>query len=197
MKINYSALCMALLVLFSSAAKAGDIKGTVTSKGVRDSRNTVIYVEKVDGEFPPSETALTMDQLDMTFSPHVLVVVKGSTVEFRNSDDVLHNVFSPDKCTTKFNLGTWPKGEMRPFTFEEEGCFAVILCNVHPEMEAFVLSLQNPYFFVTGKDGAFLIRDLPAGSYKLVAWHEKLKSASQMVEVTETGEVMIDFALRR
>lgn len=197
MQIKYWALCLAVLTLLSSIAKAGDIKGMVTSKGVRDSRNTVVYVERVEGEFMPPDSALMMDQRDMIFIPHILPVVKGTTVDFRNSDNVLHNVFSPDKCTTKFNLGTWPKGEVRSFTFEDEGCFAVVLCNVHPEMEAFVLSLQNPYFFVTDKDGAFIISDLPVGSYTLVAWHEKLKSASQTVEVTETGEVIIDFALSR
>lgn len=185
------------IVLLFVDVQAGDIKGTVTCKGVRDSRNTVIYVERVEGEFEPPEVAPTMDQQGLTFIPHVLPVVKGTQVNFLNSDKVLHNVFSPDKCTNKFNLGTWPKGEVRSYTFEEEGCFAVLLCNVHPEMEAFILSLQNPYFFVTDKDGAYEINGLPAGSYQLVAWHEKLKSTSQTVEVTETGAVLIDFALRR
>lgn len=185
------------LVLMFVALQAGGIKGKVSVRGVRDSRNVVVYIEKVEGEFKPPEEAFIINQKDLTFIPHVLPVVKGSTVDFLNSDDVLHNVFSPDKCTNRFNLGTWPRGEVRSYTFEDEGCFAVLLCNVHPEMEAFVLSLQNPYFFVTDKDGAYEISGLPAGSYNVIVWHEKLRSTSKIVEVAETGEIVIDFSLRR
>lgn len=189
-------LVIAMILMFV-ALEAGDIAGTVTTKGVRDGRNVVIYLKKVEGEFQPPEKPLIMDQKDLTFIPHVLPLIMGTAVDFRNSDDVLHNVFSPDKCANKFNLGTWPKGEVRSFTFEDEGCFSVMLCNVHPEMEAWVLALQNPYFFVTDKDGAYVLKDVPAGTYKLVAWHEKLKDQEKTVVVPDGGEVAVDFALRR
>lgn len=186
-----------VMILMFVALEAGDIAGTVTTKGVRDGRNVVIYLKKVEGEFQPPEKPLIMDQKDLTFIPHVLPLIMGTAVDFRNSDEVLHNVFSPDKCANKFNLGTWPKGEVRSFTFEDEGCFSVMLCNVHPEMEAWVLALQNPYFFVTDKDGAYVLKDVPAGTYKLVAWHEKLKDQEKTVVVPDGGEVAVDFALRR
>lgn len=186
-----------VMILMFVALEAGDIAGTVTTKGVRDGRNVVIYLKKVEGEFQPPEKPLIMDQKDLTFIPHVLPLIMGTAVDFRNSDDVLHNVFSPDKCANKFNLGTWPKGEVRSFTFEDEGCFSVMLCNVHPEMEAWVLALQNPYFFVTDKDGAYVLKDVPAGTYKLVAWHEKLKDQEKTVVVPDGGEVAVDFALSR
>lgn len=189
-------LVIAMILMFV-ALEAGDIAGTVTTKGVRDGRNVVIYLKKVEGEFQPPEKPLIMDQKDLTFIPHVLPLIMGTAVDFRNSDEVLHNVFSPDKCANKFNLGTWPKGEVRSFTFEDEGCFSVMLCNVHPEMEAWVLALQNPYFFVTDKDGAYVLKDVPAGTYKLVAWHEKLKDQEKTVVVPDGGEVAVDFALRR
>ncbi len=189
--------CLIIVGLLVTAASAGDIKGAVTCKGVRDSRNVVVYLQKVEGEFQPPEKPLIMDQKDLTFIPHVLPLVLGTAVDFLNSDDVLHNVFSPDKCANKFNLGTWPKGQVRSYTFEEEGCFSVMLCNVHPEMEAWVLALQNPYYFVTDKDGAYVLKDVPAGTYKLVAWHEKLQDQEQTVVVQDGGEVAVDFTLSR
>lgn len=180
----------------AGSAFAGTIKGKVTIPRARDLANSVVYIEQMKGDFPPPETAVVMDQKDMTFVPHVLPVVKGTKVDFLNSDDVLHNVFTPAKCANKFNLGTWPKGEKRGHVFSTAGCTPVLLCNVHPEMEAFVLVLQNPYFSVTEKAGLFEIKDVPAGTYNLVAWNEDRQSVTQKVDVPEKGEVKVDFELK-
>jgi plastocyanin len=179
-------------------ALAGEIKGSVTAKRAKFLENTVIYVEEVkDEEFKPDEEPSLMDQVNMTFVPHVLPVLVGTTVSFKNSDNVLHNVFSPDKCANKFNLGSWPQGETREFTFKELGCTPVLLCNVHPEMEAFILVLQNPYFAVTDKKGNFTIPDVPAGEFTISVWHEKLKAEPQEVTVAEEDSVEVSFALAR
>lgn len=178
-------------------ASAGTIKGKVTIPRARDLSNCVVYIEHVDGGFKAPEESVVMDQKDLTFVPHILPVVKGTKVDFLNSDDVLHNVFTPDKCSNKFNLGTWPKGEKRSYVFESEGCTPVLLCNVHPEMEAYVLVLQNPYFAVTDKPGLFEIKDVPAGTYDLVAWNEDRESVTQKVEVPEKGEVKVEFELKK
>ena len=116
-----------------NAAYAGDITGTVKATGTKDSGNAIIFIEKVEGKTfsPPAEHA-QIDQKNMTFIPHVLPILAGTTVDFLNSDDVLHNVFSPDKCAESFNLGTWPKGQKRSFTFKNPGCRATLLCKVHP-----------------------------------------------------------------
>ena len=188
---------MILTLLLSAYGFAGDIKGKAICKGARDNRNVVVYIESIEKEFEPPEEHIVMDQKNLTFIPHVLPVVKGTTVDFLNSDDVLHNVFSPDKCADKMNLGTWPKGKVRSYTFKEEGCRSVLLCNVHPEMEAWVLALQNPYFSKTEKDGIYEIKDVPAGKYKLAVWHEKLKASSLEVEVPEEGMVEFDFTLKK
>lgn len=185
-------LTIVLQPLFS-----GDIKGTVICKGVRDSRNVVVYIEKVSTPVPAPKESVSMNQVNLEFFPHVLPIVKGTTVDFMNSDDVLHNVFTPDKCAEKMNLGTWPKGEARSYAFKEEGCESVVLCNVHPEMEAWVLVLQNQYFFTTDKDGAYKIEGIPPGKYTLIAWHEKLKNRSTEIEVPEKGEVEVNFTLKR
>lgn len=191
-------LAFALIGLFTTAAFAGDITGKVTAKGARHAGGAVVYIEKVEGKTfaPPKEHAL-IDQKNLTFEPHILPVLAGTTVDFLNSDDVMHNVFSPEKCANKFNLGSWPKGQKRSFTFKNPGCTPVLLCNVHPEMEAFVVVLENPYFAVTTKDGTYRIKDVPAGTYTLKIWHEKLKGKDAKITVPEKGEVSQDFLIRR
>ncbi len=182
----------------SNQAPGGTIKGKVAARGARDNANAVVYIEKLpDKTFPAPKKHAQLDQKNLTFHPHVLPVLAGTTVDFLNSDDVLHNVFSPDKCADNFNLGTWPKGQIRSYTFKEPGCQPVILCNVHPEMEAYVVVLSTPYYAVSEKDGGYEIKDVPAGKYTLRIWHEKLKGESQEVTVPESGEVTANFEIKR
>lgn len=177
---------------------AGNITGKVKAIGARNSGDAVIYIDKIEGKtFPPPKTHAEIDQKNLMFHPHVLPVLAGTTVNFLNSDDVLHNVFSPDKCADKFNLGTWPKGHIRSYTFKQSDCQAVILCNVHPEMEAYVVVLETPYYAVSAKDGSYEIKDVPPGKYALRIWHEKLKGKPVAVEVTEKGKVAVDFTIKR
>lgn len=183
--------------LCAGSVVAGTIKGKITVKGARNAKDVVVYIDTVEGEFQPPKEHAKMDQKNLTFVPHVLPILAGSTVDYVNSDDVLHNVFTPDKCAEKFNLGTWPKGEARSRTFKERGCVSVMLCNVHPEMEAWIVVLQNPYFFKTDKDGVFTIENVPAGKYTLKVWHKKLKAKPQEVEVPKEGEITVDFFMKR
>jgi hypothetical protein len=142
-----------------------------------------------------------MDQKNLEFIPHVLPVVAGTTVDFLNSDDVMHNVFSPDKEADKFNLGSWPKGQVRSQTFqmkcEDDVCAPVVLCNVHPEMEGYVVVLKTPYFAVTDKAGNFTIKDVPAGDYHLEVWHSKLKGEGSVVAVPETGSATVNLVMHK
>jgi plastocyanin len=181
-----------------NTAYAGDITGTVKATGTKDSGNAIIFLDKIAGKTfsPPAEHAL-MDQKNMTFIPHVLPILAGTTVDFLNSDDVLHNVFSPDKCADSFNLGTWPKGQKRSFTFKNPGCRATLLCKVHPEMEGYVVVLENPYFAVSNKDGSYSIKNVPPGTYTISIWHEKLKGGSVKVTVPASGSVTQDFEIRK
>ncbi|MFQ6610493.1 MAG: carboxypeptidase regulatory-like domain-containing protein, partial [Fidelibacterota bacterium] len=165
-------LTVVLLLVFLSIPPAfvlaGDITGKITLKGARGKNVAVIYLEKVGSEFKKPTEPITMDQRNLKFEPHVLPVVVGTQVDFVNSDNVLHNVFSPDACANEFNLGTYPKGEKRSHTFDEEGCFSVVLCNVHPEMEGWILVLQNPFFTTTDNEGNYLIKNIPPGNYTVV-----------------------------
>lgn len=193
-----TAAAMVSLISVAASTRAGDIRGKAECKGTRDSRDVVVYIESIpDTTFAPPTTNPIMDQKDLTFVPHIMPVLVGATVDFLNSDDVMHNVFSPDKCAEKMNLGTWPKGQKKSYTFKETGCQSVLLCNVHPEMEAWVIALQNPYFTKTEKDGSFEIKDIPAGTFKLAVWHEKLKASSVDVNVPDTGSVEVNFTLKK
>ena len=127
---------LAVLVLGCSLPiLAGEIHGKLTCKGARDCADAVVYVSAIPGKtFPAPEAHAKMNQLNMIFVPRVLPVLVGTTVDFLNSDAVLHNVFTPDACADKFNLGTWPKGQTKSYTFKKE-CAATLLCKVHPEMK--------------------------------------------------------------
>jgi len=186
----FLALCLA-----AAPVRAGEIHGKVTCTGLRNNADAVVYVDQIAGKsFPaPAEHAL-IDQKDMRFEPHVSVVLVGTTVDFLNSDAFLHNVFSPDKCVDKFNLGSWPQGTKRSYTVKKE-CAATLLCNVHPEMEGFLIAVPTPYYAVTDKSGAYTIKDVPDGSYTLKVWHPKLKEASKAVAVA--GDTTADFELKK
>ncbi len=165
MKILMVLVWVAIL-LPGMKATAGEITGKVTAAKKKYLPNAVIYIDSVKGDFKPPEKHPVMNQKNLVFQPHVLPILAGTTVDFLNSDDVAHNVFSPDESAGKFNLGTWPKGQIKSYTFEKRCknvCDAVLLCNVHPEMEAFVVMMQNPYFSTTDEEGNFSIASVPAG----------------------------------
>ncbi len=195
---NFLVALVTLLICTLSTSLAGDIKGKVKAKGVKHSGDAVIYIENIPGKkFEAPKEHAKMDQKNLVFIPRVLPVLAGTTVDYLNSDDVLHNVFTPDKCAEKFNLGTWPKGQVRSYTFKEPGCAAVMLCNVHPEMEAYIVVLENPYYGVSAKDGSYTIKNVPAGKHTLKIWHAKLKGESQEVTVAASGEVDANFELKK
>ena len=180
-------LALSVLVLgFGALAFAGEIKGKVTAHGMRSAEDIAVYVDAIPGKTfdAPSKPALA-DQKNMSFVPHVLVVLKGATVQFLNSDPVGHNVYWSSISGNKklaHNMGTWPQGQQKSFTFSDLGV-ASLLCNVHPEMSGYVVIVPTPYFAVTDKEGNFEIKDVPDGSYTLKTWSEVGKPATQAVSV--------------
>jgi plastocyanin len=183
-----------VLSMGAEAWAGGTITGTVSGPA-RLKKDCVVYIDNVPGQWPPTQGA-EIDQKNLIFIPHVLPVVVGTTVQFLNSDNVLHNVFSPDEVAAKVNLGTWPPGEIRTHVFDKVGS-AALLCNVHTEMESYVVVCQNPFFAVTDENGNYTIKDVPPGSYALKIWNKKLKGDPLNITVKEGETVKADFALKK
>ncbi len=188
--------CALIFVLGLPGAWAGSISGKVKCRGIADASNAVIYAEKIPREKISSpKNSVVLDQINLTFVPHVLPILVGTTVVFPNSDEVRHNVFSPSPAK-RFNLGMYPRGVSRRIAFDKPGEVA-LLCNVHAEMSAYVLVLETPYFTVTSKDGSYSLKKLPPGNYTATVWHERYKTVSQPIEIKGTEDIPFDVELIR
>jgi len=192
--VKRTILALIALATLVTAVHAGTIQGKVTgSKG-----ESVVYVEAIAGKtFPaPTEHPL-MDQKGLMFAPHIMIVLAGTTVDFQNSDSVNHNVFWPSVAGNKkfgHNLGTWPHGEKRSFKYETPGVVP-LLCNVHPEMEAYIVVSPTPYFAKVDSSGDYKIENIPDGTYTVTGWKEGAKPHSTQVTVTGSGKA--DFVLTK
>ncbi len=158
-----------ILVALTLAALAapvlgGTVTGTADCRGGCDS--VVVYLEGAAAASGDGTTAV-FDQKDKVFIPHLLPVAKGTTVEIKNGDPFLHNVHIYQGRETVLNIALPFQGQVIPHTFEEPGTYAVS-CDAHPEMSAYIVVLESPYFAAVGEDGSYRIADVPAGSYTLV-----------------------------
>jgi len=193
-------LLLALCSIFPTAVlgAGGVIEGTIKATGLASNADAVVYIVQITGAFPAPAKPAVIDQRSMQFTPHVLPIMAGTTVRFLNSDPTPHNVFSPDH--EKYNLGTWPQGQTKDHVFAKcakAPCVYVQLCRVHPEMEGYVVELQNPFFAVSGTDGHYKIDNVPPGSYSLGVWHAKLKALPKPVTVDGAKPSVVDFVLSR
>ncbi len=183
---------IAIIPLSALAGEGETIKGVVKNQRIRRFQ-ALVYIDRVEGkQFPPPQNVSYMSQKCMAFDPHILPVLKGTTVDFSNDDKMKHNVFSVRGSVKMFNLGEYGQGVQKRVTFDKFG-EVNLLCYLHPEMEAYVIVLQNPYFALTDKKGNFEIKDVPPGVYQLNMWHEKLKDVSQEVVVEKGKVVSVEF----
>jgi plastocyanin len=187
-------ILIAVVMEFSLAASAGTISGQVS--GVAG--QSVVYVDTISGKtFPAPTQHPVIDQKGLVFQPHVSAAQVGTTVDFLNSDSVAHNVFWTSIGGNKklnHNMGTWPKGERKSFKFDTPGAVP-ILCNVHPEMSAYLVVVPTPYFAISDQTGTYKIENVPDGSYAVTAWHEGAKNQSKPVSVS--GDAKADFTLSK
>lgn len=170
----------------------GRIVGKVTAKKKKYLPNTVVYVEKAPGRFKPRKYEIGQKQSQ--FDPKLLVVLRGSTVEYTNSDPTDHSVYSPDG--EKFDLGTWGKGGSRTRKYDKLGAYTQ-LCKLHPMMVAYVVVVQNPYFAVTKASGSFEITGVPAGRYTLRVWNARRSADPVEVDVTADADTIVTIGLHR
>ena len=137
-----------------------------------------------------------MDQRNETFFPHVLAIVAGTTVDFPNSDQTYHNVFSLSK-TKSFDLGRYAAGRYKSVRFDRPGIVRVF-CDIHSHMSAFILVFSHRYFSVVDDEGRYRLENVPPGTYTVVAWNESAPLESRRVVVAEAGgDVEVNFALGR
>jgi plastocyanin len=173
---------VAVVFLAGAAAAAGaDLTGTVQVEG-KPAHNAVVWLEAANAPAQPQSSRVVLDQRNLMFTPHVLAVRVGTTVEFPNNDKVFHNVFS-FRDGKKFDLGMYPKGMSKRIVFDKPG-LARLFCNIHPNMAAYVLAVDTPYFAVSNERGAFSIPGVPPGTYTYHAW----RPGGQPL----TGSIMVD-----
>jgi len=143
-----------------------------------------VFVELV-GTFPdmpvPAEP-VSIDQDGCVYRPRVAGVRVGQALQVRNSDDGLHNVHGVSSDHDAFNVSQPVKGMVNTFHPQEPGILR-LKCDVHTWMVAFVGVVNHPFFAVTGKDGAFVLKDVPEGTYDVRAWHERFGTITSNVHV--------------
>ena len=190
-----SPLAVLLLVPTPVAGQSRAIEGAVVADG-RPVQNAVVYVESDPEDELDATSADTavMDQRGLRFIPAVVAGRPGLTVEFLNSDPILHNVFSPDWIGEPFDLGTYPSTESRHHTFFRPGPH-VILCHVHPEMVAYVVVVSTPFHALTGPEGGFRIAGLPVGPHRVEVWRRGSETVGRNVTMPAAGNLSVTLEL--
>lgn len=186
-------LLVALLALGGEAGKTGIVKGTITISG-RPTADAVISVVGLPQEQLKTQNSklktsrAVMDQRNLKFIPRVLPVLVGTTVEFPNNDKTWHNVYSKSEAK-EFDLGLYPAGETRSVTFDKPGVVR-ILCNVHPNMEAYVVVKEHPYFTTPDPRGNYTLDRVPLGQRRLEIWHPEFGTRLVPFNLVREGEVL-------
>jgi plastocyanin len=147
-----------------------------------------------EGTYPaPSEPAV-IDQNGCMYIPHVIGMMAGQELKFLNSDAILHNVHGLPKVNREFNLGMPASLTEKSVTLNQPEPLFPVKCDVHPWMNAYVAVMTHPFWAVTGEDGAYTIGNLPAGTYTIEAWHERLGTQTAEVTVADGETASADFA---
>ena len=204
-----------LLAVPSATPAAGRIEGTVrltmatraslasgsyapravnrTSTQTGSVEDVVIFMRDVPAEaaLPLSRTRII--QKDEAFEPRVVAITRGSTVDFPNADPYFHNVFSLSGGAS-FDLGRYKQGESRSRVFTKPGLVKVY-CHVHSQMSASILVMGNDHFTRPGAGGSFTLTDIPAGTWRLSAWQERLGETLQSIRVVPGQTTRVEFNL--
>lgn len=203
---------ISFLASFVYAAGTGSVSGSIHVKkayvetsGPKSDKDVVVYLVPAEKTSFPAPTAhASMNQKDLVFVPHVLAVQKGATVDFLNEDSVNHNVSSPAACCS-FDLGQWGKGIVKSQAFTSEGVVP-LLCSLHPEMGAYVVVVDTPYFTTASlitnnaekkQSCGYSIKGIPPGKYTLKVWNGKLVGEAQDITVAAGADTNADIDIHK
>lgn len=188
--------CAFLLV--PAFATAATVTGTVAFAAKRGQNpapaETLVWLEPQSGKAPTRRPPATFQMLTKgkSITPHVLAVPLGSVVEFPNDDPISHNLFSLSS-SNGFDLGLYRKGAGKAHKFESPGVVNVY-CNVHPNMSAVIHVMPTPFYAFADPRGAFRLSDVPAGRYRVVAWHE-LGTAESVIELSPSASTNVSLTI--
>jgi hypothetical protein len=157
----------------------------------------LVYVKSgLAGSYPAPADPVVLDQHGCDYAPHMLTVQASQPIKIRNSDDTLHNIHPRPQLNAEFNIGQPRKGMESTKSFDKAEVMIPVGCDVHPWMRAYISVLSNPFFAVTGDDGSFTIKGLPAGTYEIEVLHGKLKGATQSVTVKDGEAATLNASLK-
>ncbi len=192
-------LALGMFVVAPLSAQ-GTVSGSVhilerSTKARRDLDNAVVLLDAETSGPRTSGSAggAVVNMRGREFVPHVQIVRVGGTVAYPNKDPFSHNVFS-NSALGAFDLGLYRTGASRSVPFLREGVYA-IYCNIHARMVNFVLAVTTPFVARVNADGSFQLRNVPAGTYRLRAWHERAGESVQRITVPSTGVAGLSIAL--
>ena len=166
---------------------------------VADGKLAHVFIRVVgglpDGPYPEPSEAATINQDGCLYSPRVLGVMVGQTLEITNSDPTLHNIHASPTANDEFNMGQPIQGMRFERTFDSPEIMVPFRCDVHSWMNANVLAVDNPYAVLTGSDGSFILTEVPAGTYTVEIWHSELgiQTMEVTVEAGDTATINAEF----
>jgi plastocyanin len=161
-------------------------------------QNVFVYIKSgLEGKtFAPSTEIVKIDQKGCIYQPHVVGVQVGETVRITNSDPTLHNVHPLPRTNNEFNKSQAAGAGPLDTTFSKPELMIPVKCNIHPWMRAYINVVEHPFFAVTGADGSFTIKGLPAGEYTIEAVHEKYGNQDAKVIVGEGESATVDLKFK-
>lgn len=168
-------------------------EGQAQPEGVVISDAVVYLVGEGLAEAPVPEGTPVLNQLDITFTPHVITVVAGTEMEITNSDGITHNVKTKSRENRRFNRAQL--ADMRMTVSFDQPEVITVVCNIHSQMSAYIVVVPNAFFARVAEDGTYSLTGVPAGEYQLVAWHEAYgqKITDIVVESGGSVEAVVDF----
>lgn len=155
--------------------------------------NVIVFIQDGPKAATLPATRARILQENETFIPRVVAITRGSTVDFPNGDPFFHDVFSLSRSAT-FDLGSYPRGQTRSQQFRKAGLVKVY-CHIHSHMSASIMVFDHTFFTIPKADGGFTIEDVPAGTHKVSAWHERIGENSRPVRVDAGRTSEVQFTL--